>query len=127
MSCDKPDELKENTSSVIDSKEMEIDSIGIQTSKKNYKKLNKSEEKTQLSLLNNIRKPVLKRISHRAGCKRLESETHEEMKLALHDHLRRVIKQSLILMIHNQRNTLILDDVLYALRQNSTSIASVYL
>jgi histone H3/H4 len=77
------------------------------------------------SLSKNIRNPSLKRLSFRAGCKRLESETYDELRTTMYDHLRQVIHHSLLTMQHSGRNTLTLDDVLFVLRNHNHS--SVYM
>ena len=83
------------------------------------------KETIQESLLKNIRNPSLKRISFRAGCKRLESETYDELRTSMYDHLRLVLHQSLLAMQHGRRNTLTLDDILYALRNHNHSCVYV--
>lgn len=91
----------------------------------NMKSLDSTKGTIRKSLSKNIRNPSLKRISFRAGCKRLESETYDELRTSTYDHLRQVLHHSLLIMQHDRRNTLTLDDVLFVLRNRNH--ASVYM
>lgn len=111
--------------SYMDEPSINTSEPSINTSEPNINKLEQSKQKLQKSLSKNIKKPSLKRISLQAGCKRIESETYDEMKSSLQEHLRYIIRQSLIVMQHDGRNMLTLDDFLYALRIHNNS--SVYI
>lgn len=116
-----------NNENKMDTKDININDNSVKDERN--ENLVKDEQKKIInihhSLLKNIKNPTLKRMSFRAGCKRLESEIYNEMRSVLHNQLRQVIRQSLIVMHHSGRNTLTLEDIQYALRNSNK--ASVYL
>lgn len=69
-----------------------------------------------------IRKPALKRLCRRAGIKRLDGRTYGEIRSALHSYLAPIVRQALLVMKHNGRKTVSLEDILWVLKHNQTPL-----
>jgi histone H4 len=72
-----------------------------------------------------IRKPALKRLCRRAGIKRLDNHTYGEIRSSLHDHLKSIVRQSILVMKHSHRKTVTAEDVLFALKNSRVPLYGI--
>lgn len=69
-----------------------------------------------------IRKPALKRLCRRAGIKRMDRHTYGEIRRIMDEFLRTIVRNSLIVMRHSKRKTVMAEDVAVVLRNNRTPL-----
>lgn len=64
-----------------------------------------------------ISDPSFKRLARRAGVKRISKKCYPEMRNMTKDYLKKVLDQCVIYAEHKKRKTVVLNDVLYALKR----------
>ncbi|KAF7701626.1 Histone H4 [Cucumispora dikerogammari] len=64
-----------------------------------------------------ISDPSFRRLARRAGVKRISKKCYPEMRSMTKAYLKRVLDQCVIYAEHKKRKTVVLNDVLYALKR----------
>ena len=71
-------------------------------------------------------KPALRRLARRAGVKRISGESYEEASGALRTWLSKIIADATVYAEHARRITVILNDVLMALKRNGQYVTNIW-
>jgi histone H4 len=69
-----------------------------------------------------IGKPAIRRLSRRAGIKRISGEMYDEVRGALKTFLEDTIRESVILMEHSKRKTVTGEDVVHTLKRQGRQL-----
>ena len=65
-----------------------------------------------------VTNPALKRLARRGGVKRINAAVYDTARRALRDFLRRVVADTVVLTEYASRRTVVLQDVILALKRN---------
>lgn len=69
-----------------------------------------------------ISNPAIRRLARRGGVKRIAGGVYEETRTILHDFLRRVVKDALVYTDHAKRKTVIVNDIVFALKRQGRTL-----
>ena len=72
--------------------------------------------------INGITKPAICRLARRGGVKRISGLVYDETRGALKVFLTNVLRDSVTLVMHNQRKVVKVTDVVYALKKQGRTI-----
>lgn len=78
--------------------------------------------KPKQSAINGITKPAIRRLARRGGVQRIQGDVYPEVRSALRSFLEPVIRDSITYMEGAQRKTVMLVDVLHALKRNGRTV-----
>ncbi len=81
----------------------------------------KSGKKKQ-SAINGITKPAIRRLARRGGVQRIQGDVYPEIRSAARSFLEPVIRDAITYMEGAQRKTVMLVDVLHALKRNGRTV-----
>jgi histone H4 len=69
-----------------------------------------------------VTKPAIRRLARRGGVKRISGGVYEQIREALLDFLRLVISDAITYVQHARRKTVIVMDVVYALKRQGRTL-----
>lgn len=82
----------------------------------------KRHKKKLTASINGITKPAVRRLSRRAGIKRISGTLYEETRSHLKTFLESVIRDSTVYTEHAKRKTVTVNDVVYGLKNNKMKL-----
>lgn len=69
-----------------------------------------------------MRRPGLRRIARRAGCKRISRQVYDFSNAKLREFLGKIVLDAVVIMEGDKRKTMAVEDVVYALKNNGQAI-----
>lgn len=86
----------------------------------------RAKAKAKQSAIHGITKPAIRRLARRGGVQRLSGDVYDATRSALRSFMEPIIKDAIVYSQSTKRKTVMLVDVLHALKRNGRTLYHVF-